>query len=254
MGSSLFDGITKVSSLWGDKRYSDASIIMGQKVWHVHRWVICEQSPYFEKALEGEFMVSMTPHTLGLRNLWNLLTGRWTSQESKNKTINLTGSQFLEEQVDGMLKYLYFNELDTRQKKDPVAAFIVADYFQVASLRTKATDQLSKGLTDLASKKFFANFKEYCHIVLGQHPGTHLEETVIKVIADNLSMVMHESGAWGELTDVYPKLAKKVLAVICPKPAALTVIKRPAGVAFDDTLQSGRYGKGHGFRPGSSYY
>ncbi|KAI7777053.1 hypothetical protein LA080_004213 [Diaporthe eres] len=218
------------TSLWGDKRYSDASIIMGQKVWHVHRWVICEQSPYFEKALEGEFM------------------------ESKNKTINLTGSQFLEEQVDGMLKYLYFNELDTRQKKDPVAAFIVADYFQVASLRTQAADQLSKGLTDLASKKFFVNFQEYCHIVLGQHPGTHLEETVIKVIADNLSMVMHESGAWGELTDVYPKLAKKVLAVICPKPAALTVIKRPAGVAFDDTLQSGRYGKGHGFRPGSSYY
>lgn len=227
---------------------------MGQKVWHVHRWVICQQSPYFEKALEGEFMVSMTPHALGLKHLWNLLTGRWTSQESKNKTINLTGSQFLEEQVDEMLKYLYFNELDNRQKKDPIGAFMVADYFQVASLLTKAADQLSKGLKDLASKKFFVGFKDYCHIVLGQHPGTHLEETVIKVIADNLPMVMHESGAWGELTDAYPKLAKKVLAVICPKPAVLTGIKRPAGLAFDDTLQSGRPSKGLALRSGSIYY
>ncbi|KAK7711754.1 hypothetical protein SLS63_012593 [Diaporthe eres] len=228
--ASPVDGIAKIGSIWGDKRYSDASIIMGQKVWPVHRWVICQQSPYFEKALEGEFM------------------------ESKNKTVNLTGSPFVEEQVDGMLKYLYFNELDNRQKKDPIGAFMVADYFQVASLLTKAADQLSKGLKDLASKKFFVGFKDYCNIVLGQHPGTHLEETVIKVVADNLSMVMHESGAWGELTDAYPKLAKKVLAVICPKPAALTGIKRPAGLAFDDTLQSGRPSKGLALRSGSIYY
>lgn len=147
-----------------------------------------------------------------------------------------------------MLKYLYFNELDNRQKKDPIAAFMVADYFQVASLRTKAADELSKGMKELASKKFFVNFKTYCHIVLGNHAGTHLEETVIKVVADNLEMVMHESGAWGELTDTYPKLAKKVLAVLCPKPAPLTVIKRPAGVAFDDTLESGRSSKAHHFQ------
>lgn len=46
------------SSLWGDERFSDATIIMGQKTWRVHRWVICQQSSYFEKALEGHFIVS----------------------------------------------------------------------------------------------------------------------------------------------------------------------------------------------------
>lgn len=61
--------MAKISSIWGDKRYSDATIIMGQKIWHVHRWVVCQQSPYFEKALEGEFMVSMTPPPIDLNIL-----------------------------------------------------------------------------------------------------------------------------------------------------------------------------------------
>lgn len=212
---------------------------MGQKVWHVHRWVICRQSPYFEKALEGAFMVSMTFEPLEIQNLWELLTDRWTSQESKTNTINLTGSQFLEEQVDGMLKYLYFDALDNRQKKDPIATFMVADYFQVASLRTKAADELGTMLQSLTLKKWFVGFKELCHIVLGQHAGTHLEQTVLKIMADNIQMVMHESGAWDEFTDTYPSLAKKILEVIYPKPV-LAIVKRPAGVAFDDTLQRAR--------------
>ncbi|KKY39009.1 hypothetical protein UCDDA912_g00916 [Diaporthe ampelina] len=219
------------SSLWGEERFSDANIIMGQKIWRVHRCVICQQSKYFEKALEGNFM------------------------ESKTKTIDLTGSQFLEEHVDGMLKYLYIRELDKSQKSDPIAAFLVADYFQVAPLRIKAAEQLNKGLKDLTSKKFFVNFKRYCHIVLGQHPGTPLEQAVIKVISDNLQMVMHDSGAWDELTDAYPSLGTKILNMIYAKPAPpVTNIKRPVGVAFDDTLQSGRSTpKGRGFRPGSNH-
>lgn len=152
-----------------------------------------------------------------------------------------------------MLRYLYHQELETHQKKDPIATFLVADYFQVTALRAKASDQLSMGLKDLALKKYFVNFKKWCHIVLGQHSGTPLEDTVIKVVAENLQMVMHESGAWNELTDAYPKLAKKVLEVICPKPEPVTTFKRPAGVAFDDTLQSGRSTRSHGFRHGSGH-
>lgn len=224
---------------------------MGQKIWHVHRWVICKQSKYFEKTLEGQFMVSMTAMTFEWQKL---LTSRWKFQESNTKTINLTGSQFLEEDVDGMLKYLYLQELDHRQKKDPVATFLVADYFQVTALRTKSTEELSRGLAKFAVTKYFTNFKTWCHIVLAHHPDSDLEKTVVKVIADNIQTVMHESGAWNELNTEYPSLARKVLEVIFAKPAPVTAIKRPVSVAFDDTLQSGRSSKGHGFRPGSNYY
>lgn len=172
------------------------------------------------------------------------------SQESKTKTINLTGSDFLEEHVDGMLKFLYFQELDKRQKKEPIAAFLVADYFQVAPLRIKAAEQLNKGLRDLTDQKYFVNFRQYCHIVLGQHPGTPLEQAVIKVISDNIWMIIHDSGVWDELTGAYPSLGTKVLNMIYAKPVPPAIgVKRPAATAFDDTLQSGRSTpKGHSIR------
>lgn len=153
-----------------------------------------------------------------------------------------------------MLKYLYLQELDSSQRMDPVATFLVADYFQVTALRTKSIEALSKGLAKFAVTKYFANFKKWCHIVLGRYPDSELEKTVIKVIADNIQTVMHESGAWHELNNAYPSLARKVLEVIFAKPAPVIAIKRPVSVAFDDTLQSGRSTKGHGFRPGSNYY
>lgn len=43
--------------LWEDTQFSDATIIMGEKTWQVHRWVLCKQSNYFMKALEGSFKV-----------------------------------------------------------------------------------------------------------------------------------------------------------------------------------------------------
>lgn len=220
---------------------------MGEKTWHVHRWVICEQSKYFEKALEGKFKVRVANLSSRLKNF---LTDRYALQESDSKTIDLTESQFSEQQVDLMLKYLYLNKLDPIQKKTPIKTFLVADYFQVTALRDKAAEELSTHLNALKLKKHFAEFNDCCFIVLVQHPGTHLENIVVKVIADNIDWVMHESGGWDELTASYPSLAKKVLEVIYPSPEARTVTKRPAGVAFDDTLQPAKAKKGRGYRPG----
>lgn len=152
-----------------------------------------------------------------------------------------------------MLRYLYFSQLDTHQKKDPIATFMVADYFQVASLRTKAADELGTNLQSLTQKKWFVGFKQLCHIVLGQYAGTRLEQTVVKIIADNIQMVMHESGAWAELTDSYPSLAKKVLEVIYPMPVSGNPFKRSAGAAFDDTLLQVRPGKSRGRRTNYTY-
>lgn len=43
--------------LWGDTQFADATIVMGDQTWKVHRWVLCLQSGYFMKALEGHFIV-----------------------------------------------------------------------------------------------------------------------------------------------------------------------------------------------------
>ncbi|KAH8744184.1 hypothetical protein F5883DRAFT_623291 [Diaporthe sp. PMI_573] len=168
---------------------------MGQRTWHVHRWVLCKQSKYFEKALEG--------------------------------------SPFSEEEVDYMLKYLYFHEFNKRQMKEPVAAYAVAEYFQVPSLCSVAASQLSSALDELITKGYVVRFKECCHLALGKHAGTQVEQTVINVLAGNIEWVMHESHAWDELTDAYPGLAKNILQTIHPKPAESS-IRRPPGFDFKD--------------------
>lgn len=153
-----------------------------------------------------------------------------------------------------MLKYLYSHELHKRQQTDLIATFLVADYFQAAELRTACAELLGKRLHAYSQNGWFVNFKQLCHIVLDLHADTHLEDTVIKVIADNIQKVMHESGLWDELTDAYPLLAKKILEVKFAKPAPATGIKRPAGVAYDDTLQSGRSSKTRTLRSGSNHH
>jgi hypothetical protein len=55
---------------------SDARITMGQRTWHVHRWVICKQSEYFEKALEGNFKASRIATPILISTIYRLWS-RW---------------------------------------------------------------------------------------------------------------------------------------------------------------------------------
>lgn len=142
--------------------------------------------------------------------------------------------------MDGLLKYLYTHQLDARQQRRMIRTYVAADYFQVKELRDKAAAGASTELRNLLNKKLFINFKERCHVVFNEHPNTPLEATVIRVLADNMPLVLYESGTWDELTTAHPGVATKVLEAIFPKPKPATGFKRSAGLAFDDTLLAGR--------------
>ncbi|POS75068.1 hypothetical protein DHEL01_v206529 [Diaporthe helianthi] len=189
-----------IPSAWGDEEYADATIVMGQKKWPVHCLVICKQSKYFEKALKGQFEASC---------------------------------EFLEEEVDALLKYLYTGQLELRQQQNPMRTFLAADYFQATKLRDRAAVEADKSLQQLINKTRWVNFKEKCRHVLGQYPDTLLEDIVMKVIASNPRAVMYESGAWDDLTAAYPNLADKVLHALFPNHQQVTGAKRPASAAFD---------------------
>lgn len=229
-----FDDLAEASSCWGDTNFADATVLMGQKTWPVHRLVICKQSRYFAKAFEGHFMVSTAAN---MTRPVKLLTRSLTLQEAKTKTIDLMDCDFLEEEVDGLLKYLYTRQMDARQIKSAARTFIVADYFQVRELRDKAVKEAANELQRLIAKNYFITYKDRCHKVLGQYPGTDLEAAIVKVIANNMHAVKHNATAgWDELTAAYPTLAKKVLDVIFqePEPEPSPAVKRLTSVAFDD--------------------
>lgn len=121
-----------------------------------------------------------------------------------------------------------------------IRTYVIADYFQVMELRGKAAAGANSELRKLLVKKWFVNFKDWCQLVLAEHPNTQLETTVLNVIADNIQVVMYESGTWNDLITAFPDLAPKVLEALFPKPKPATGFKRSAGLAFDDTLQAAR--------------
>ncbi|KAL1858842.1 hypothetical protein Daus18300_009840 [Diaporthe australafricana] len=236
-----------ITALWGEEKFSDATVIMGQKKWHIHRWLVCQRSDYFERALEGNFEASSYDLPLGA----NDTNCNIPFQESKDKTINLTGSPFTEEDVEDMLRYIYFQVLGKRQIKDPISAFVVADYFQVTSLCTIAAQQLTTGLDELVRKGYIIRFKEWCDLVLRKHKDTLLEQMVVKFLASRIHWAMHDSNAWDELTEAHPYLAKRIMQELFPKPVVEPRLKRPAGLAFDDVYSSRRDDL-FGHRPGST--
>ncbi|GIZ45579.1 hypothetical protein CKM354_000873900 [Cercospora kikuchii] len=51
---------TTISKLFGDTRWTDLEIYCNGHSWKVHRNIVCSQSAFFEKAVEGRFMEATT--------------------------------------------------------------------------------------------------------------------------------------------------------------------------------------------------
>ncbi|PPJ50353.1 hypothetical protein CBER1_05907 [Cercospora berteroae] len=49
-----------ISKLFGDPRWTDLEVHCGHQIWKVHRIVVCSQSKFFEKAVEGSFAEAAT--------------------------------------------------------------------------------------------------------------------------------------------------------------------------------------------------
>lgn len=72
-----------VASLLNTGKFSDVTITCGDKVWNLHRAIICSRSQYFQKAFGSDFKV----------RTWTLWSSSKTdgaaSQESGTKTLHL---------------------------------------------------------------------------------------------------------------------------------------------------------------------
>ncbi|CAK1364431.1 hypothetical protein CB0940_08116 [Cercospora beticola] len=49
-----------ISRLFGDPRWTDLEVHCGRQIWKVHRIVVCSQSTFFERAVEGGFAEATT--------------------------------------------------------------------------------------------------------------------------------------------------------------------------------------------------
>ena len=54
--AAIYDAL---SALCGDEKYADLTVTCGEHSFKLHRTVLCSQSPFFDKACSGGFMVSL---------------------------------------------------------------------------------------------------------------------------------------------------------------------------------------------------
>lgn len=166
-------------------------------------------------------------------------------QESKTKTIDLSDRDLSQDAIQLMLKFLYTHELDRRQKADPLTTVIIADHFQVKTLRTKALQELRGGLRTIIIGGNFVNFKKWALRILEDHGDTDIEQALVDVTAASLQAVVYNRiipSTWNDIVQKHPSFANKVLLAVVPKPkpkaegvvVGTGAIKRSAGTAFDD--------------------
>lgn len=142
-----------------------------------------------------------------------------------------------------MLRFLYTHELERSQKNDSLGTVIVADYFQIKSLRTMALEELKASLVHLISGAQIYNYKKLALKILREHSDTDIEQVLVTATSNNLPTIIHNyfsPSTWEEITQQHPFFANKVIQVMVPKPEAAGSAghKRSAGIAFDDLYHS----------------
>ncbi|KAJ4394774.1 hypothetical protein N0V93_003994 [Gnomoniopsis smithogilvyi] len=192
----IFPSLLSAEGLWGDSQFADATIVFGEATWKVHRWVICRQSDYFMRALEGEF------------------------KGVQNKTIVLVNELFNAEDIDSLLKFLYTNKLQDNQHTNILKTFAVARFFMVENLRAASILLLKNDLVlDMQEKKWPRLYKFFeFTLASATNPGTDIEKTLIHFTAIHAQTIINEPAMkWDTIAQAYPSFANKVLKQLFPK-------------------------------------
>lgn len=150
-----------------------------------------------------------------------------------------------------MLKFLYTNKLQPRHEGDSLTAYGVANYFGVKGLRLEALAALKGGLKRLVETSYWRNYRKYAMIILREYAGGELEQVLATVTAEHVEAVMHNSGAWDDITQAHPMFANLVLKARFPKPKPKMEVatKKPASTAFDDRCRQSQGSAGNRFAP-----
>ncbi|KAK3640306.1 hypothetical protein LTR56_011902 [Elasticomyces elasticus] len=130
-----------VGDIFKTGQYSDLTINCGERVWHVHKAIVCPQSPFFAKACDGRFM------------------------EAENNTITLKKAEDDPSVVQAMLSYLYTTDYsDEEHDLDLTPAMllnihlhVIADKYEIPSLEKLAAEKFQQRAKLEWSTKSFAD-------------------------------------------------------------------------------------------------
>lgn len=242
---------TNMHSLWRDKKWADATIVMGDCTWNVHRWVVCKQSDYFNKVFEGQFLVGALLSRYSKPFFSAVDADNYLSQESSEKKVDLTGNPFAADEVNNLLIFLYTAQDKGFISQNILRVYGVADYFQVAHLRYRALRRLHSLFDFSAHNRFWDNYRDLALGSIHQFPVGECQKVLVEVTAKHITAIINEVSTelWDKLKAADPSIVEQVLKACFPKEQYDTLrecqfIKEEdcaaarAAQAFDDILSS----------------
>ncbi|KAK5674687.1 hypothetical protein LTS10_012688 [Elasticomyces elasticus] len=170
-----------VGDIFKTGQYSDLTIKCGERVWHVHKVIVCPQSPFFARACDGGF------------------------KEAEDNTVALKKAEDDPSVVQAMLSYLYTTEYsDEEQDQDMIPAIIlnihlhvIADKYEIPGLEKLAASKFKKRAKKEWDTKSFADAATLIYTSVVDRDN-QLKEVVMSVAtehADALSDPASPSGA-----------------------------------------------------------
>lgn len=147
-----------------------------------------------------------------------------------------------------MLRFLYMNNFTLRQENDALGTYAVADYFMTPSLSQRALARLERSLQGLVDTAYWQSYRRQALFLLsGPYAKSKPGALLVKVTANNVRVILNDSGVWDQIAKAHPDFAGRVLKACFSKGCSPkteepfpNALKRPASRAFDDAQRQAR--------------
>lgn len=158
-----FDFSSKIRSLWPSGRFSDFELIVGEKRFRVHKFVLGLQSSFFAKVFDDN-----------------------------DKTNAMTIKAFSETAVENILKFMYTSELNEAKETDngmEMEMFSIAfklNIFELKEIYEKILKENLKTCNELAAYEIFLLAHQNCCEELKQQAFKVIEKQFARNLSPNL--------------------------------------------------------------------
>ncbi|KAF2162826.1 hypothetical protein M409DRAFT_26682 [Zasmidium cellare ATCC 36951] len=185
-----------LNRVFGDSKYSDLTIECGESTWHVHRVVICAQSPFFDKACSNGF------------------------KETSSKLIKLEDDD--PTIVREMLRYLYTGDYLEQTKEGEegsrrsalstnVHIHTIADKYDIPALGDVAISKFSARAAREWKTEAFAGAIEEMYTSANENKEP-MHKAAVAIAAENAKTLLNDDcgQAFRKIAEAVPKFAAEL--------------------------------------------
>lgn len=144
-----FSSLTLLPRDREDHLFTDATILHGTTIFHIHTVVVASMSPVFDRALRGNFKVCLPTRSTPLRFASQALPTNFHNQEATTHEIDLSADPL--DVLELMLDFMYSGDYDLHHNTPlptHVRLYIMAEKYNIRPLMQTISEKLTEQVGD----------------------------------------------------------------------------------------------------------